>query len=109
MQTLLVRVLIGLIGAVSIILVLIVIGMIVDRQEEIRRRRLDVYARVIFLIVVTVIAIYLFLAGAIFVQDALLIGFFVLLFICCEDWTGLRKKPTSDESTEGAGLNSRLK
>jgi hypothetical protein len=90
--------LVGLIGAVSIILVLIVLGMILDRREEIRRRKLDVYARVIYLIAVTILVIYLFVTGVLLVQDALLMGSLVILFICCSDWTGLRKKPSLEES-----------
>lgn len=98
MQTIFERLLVGLVGAVSIIIVLIIIGMIMAHQEELKRRRIDVYAKAIYLIVATAIAIYLFLTGALLPNDVLLLSVFAILFICISDWTWLKRKPDSEGS-----------
>ena len=90
MQLLIERLLIAVLGAVLIIVSLLLLGVSIGYRDEFKRRNIDIYARIITGVFLSIITVYLYLSEN-FDSDILFIGIiWVLPVLLCTDWKGLR-------------------
>jgi len=86
--------------AILIIVVLAVLGVSVSYREEIVRRKIDTYARIIVTPALLVVTIYLYIQG-ILNSDALFMSIvFLLPILLCTDWPKLQSIRKADSAQE---------
>jgi hypothetical protein len=101
MQVPLDRLSIGFAAAVMIILVLIAMAFGLGYFEEIRRRRIDLYAKVASCALLAILALYFYWRGEVGVELLLaLLAAIGVPALLCEDWSRLRAEQT-EENPEG--------
>ena len=99
MRSLVESLLIAVVGAVLIIIILLLLGVSIGYRDEIKRRNIDFYARIIAGLIFFLITLYLYIYENP-ESDILFIGIiWILLVIFCTDWKRLRS--TDSKVIEG--------
>ncbi len=96
MQSLVGLAIIAVVAAILILLFVILFGVVIGYRDEIVQRRLDLYAKAVFILVITAVMSYLFMSGDIGLIDLFSYGLLIVLLISCIDWSRLGKEK-SDE------------
>ncbi|MGQ4912523.1 MAG: hypothetical protein ACP6KW_10175 [Candidatus Thorarchaeota archaeon] len=87
MQDILERLFVGALVATLIVVMMLVLGASIGYREEIRRRRLNLYAKVSVLVVTLAVSIYLLSLGALPLEDVLIMVTVLTLLVLCTDWS----------------------
>lgn len=98
LQLILEEILVAVITAIAIIVVMIIFGVLIGYREEIERRNIDTYVKVIGTPILILVTIYLYIRGLLG-SDILLISMTWFLFVILNiDWKKVR---TSQEVGNG--------
>jgi predicted permease len=98
LQLILEEILVAVITAIAIIVVMIIFGVLIGYREEIERRNIDTYVKVIGTPILILVTIYLYIRGSLG-SDILLISMTWFLFVILNiDWKKVR---TSQEVGNG--------
>jgi hypothetical protein len=90
LQLILEEILVAVITAIAIIVVMIIFGVLIGYREEIERRNIDTYVKVIGTPILILVTIYLYIRGSLG-SDILLISMtWFLLIILNVDWKKIR-------------------
>lgn len=100
MQVILERVLFAVVGAIAIIIVLAILGVSIAYREEIVKRNIDTYARIIVVPASLVATIYFYIQGLLG-PDILFIAIVWLVpILLCMDWPKLWRTQKADNLQE---------
>jgi hypothetical protein len=97
MESLLENLLFAFVGAIAILIVIILLGVGVGYRDEIRRRGIDIYARVVITPLLLFVSAYLYLQGVLTPDTLFIAVVWVLPVIFCTDWSRLRATKGGDE------------
>ncbi len=97
MESLLENLLLAFVGAIAILIVIILLGVGVGYRDEIRRRGVDIYARVVITPLLLFASVYLYLQGVLTPDTLFIAVVWLLPVILCTDWSRLGATKGGDE------------